>query len=92
MCIRDRNRLLTSGNGKSNGSSKSNDNGMLTKVKALIAKTGITTEDLKNLTLSTLLLKIQDQVTEEEDLSLIDYLKRMVKDLGIGQKPAKDIL
>lgn len=80
-------RLLSSGsNGNGNGT------GMLAKVKALIAKTGITNEDLKNLTLTTLLLKIQDQVTEEKDLSLIDQLMKTINDLGIGQKPAEDVL
>ena len=82
-----KNRLLSSGN-KVNG----DGNGMVSKVKALISKTGVTTEDLKNLTLSSLLLKIQNQVTEEEDLSLLDYLMNMVKDLDIGQQQAKDIL
>lgn len=80
-----KNRLLSSGN-------KVNGDGMVSKVKALISKIGITNEDLKNLTISTLLLKIQDQVTEEKDLSLINQLMMIIKDLGIGQKPAEDVL
>ena len=83
-----KNRLLSSSSISSNG----NSDGVLSKIKALITKTGITTEDLKNLTLSTLLLKIQDQVTEKEDLSLLDQLMKMTQDLGIGQKPAEEIL
>ncbi|MFT4667954.1 MAG: flotillin [Polaribacter sp.] len=83
-----KNRLLSSSSISSNG----NSDGILSKIKALITKTGITTEDLKNLTLSTLLLKIQDQVTEKEDLSLLDQLMKMTQDLGIGQKPAEEIL
>lgn len=78
-----KNRLL-SGNGSSDG--------LLSKVKALIAKTGINAEDLKTMTLTALLLKIQDQVTKKEDLSLVDQLMKMINDLNIGQKRAKDIL
>ena len=80
-----KNSLLTSG---SNG----NTNGLLSKVKSLMVKSGITTEDIKNLTLTTLLLKIQNNITEEEDLNLVDQLKKMVKDMDIGQQLAKSIL
>lgn len=79
-----KNSLLSNGNG--------NANGLLSKVKSLMVKSGITTEDIKNLTLTTLLLKIQNNITDEEDLNLLDQLKKMVKDLDIGQQLAKSIL
>ncbi len=74
--------LLNNGNG----------GGLFTKIKSLMGKTGITTDDIKNLTLAALLLKIRDNVSDNDDQNTISQLMKSVKDLGIDKQMVDGLL
>ncbi len=47
---------------------------------------GITTEDIKNLSIAALILKMQKQTTNDDDKSLLGNLLNMAKSMGISNK------
>lgn len=74
------------GNGSSNGNS-----GLFSKIKTVINQSGVTSEDVKNLTLAALLLKVYNK-SSDENRGLISDLMSTVKQLGIGEQKAEGIL
>ena len=66
------------GNGSDNG-------GLFSKIKTVIAQSGIASEDVKNLTLAALLLKVYNK-SSDENRGFIGDLMNTVKQLGIGDQ------
>ncbi|MEN0003127.1 MAG: flotillin family protein [Bacteroidota bacterium] len=76
-----KNQLMGNGNG----------HGLFTKIHALIQQAGISSADVKNLTLASLLLKLQGKVGDGEQ-GLIADLQKTVKQLGLADHKADNIL
>ena len=65
--------------------------GIFSKIQDLIGLVGFGSEDIKNLTLATLLLKIQKQIRPDKK-SMVDEVIEYVDRLGIGDQKAKNLL
>jgi hypothetical protein len=78
--------LIGNGNG-TNGIG----NGLLSKILKLMSDSGISTNDVKNLTLSALLLKLQNQA-DDTDKGLVSGLLDQVKQLGISNYAVEGLL
>ena len=61
------------------------------QIKEFVSKFGLTSDDVKNLTVSALMLKLLS-MADKENKGLLTSLSKMVNDLGIGDMPAKKIL
>jgi len=73
-------------NGGSNG-----NGGLLSRIRNLIQQMGLTADDIKDLTISALLLRLSERANDNQ-LSTIDNLKAMVKSLGIGDQQVEEVL
>jgi len=71
---------------------KGGDGDMLGNIKALIAKVGLSTDDIKNLSISSVLLNLQDEVTDDKDRSTLTKVKNAAAQLGLGDTLIKDLL
>ncbi len=69
-------QLLNSENGET----------IIDKIKGLISASDIKSEDMKNLTISALLLKLMGQVSNDEDKNLISELMTLAAKTGFGDK------
>ena len=69
-----------------------NGDGLFSKIKNLIGKSGLDSNDIKNLTLSALLLKIRDNVSDDNDKDMIGKLMKSVKDLGIDKQLVEGLI
>jgi hypothetical protein len=58
---------------------------LLDRVKEFAAKYNITTNDIKNLTISSLILKMQQKSTDD-DRPLLSNLANLASSLGLGNK------
>jgi phosphoribosylaminoimidazole (AIR) synthetase len=74
------------GNGSANG-----NGGMFSIVRNLIDQTGMKSEDVKNLTLASLLFELRSKVTGD-DKSLVSEIMDTVSQLGMGDEKASKIL
>ncbi len=74
-----------------NGNNENGDGGLLSRLRNLIRQMGLSAEDIKNLSISALLLRLSERANEKQ-LSTIDNLKAMVKSLGIGDQQVQEIL
>lgn len=72
------------GTGEGNGD-------LMQRIKGFIAKTGMTSDDVRNLTMSNLLVQLSNKANEE-DKGMIATLMNTVKAAGIGGKNAGDLL
>jgi len=72
--------------GNGNGSSLLLDN-----IRQLIQSSGIQSDDVKNLTLASLLLKLHDTVPNDEEKSSVLGLMDIVGKLGLGTKNVKEL-
>lgn len=79
-----KNGLLGDGLSSENG-------GLVSKIRGLIAQAGMTSEDVKNLTLAALLLKLRNRAGSENK-SLVGELIDTVSQLGLGEENASTIL
>ena len=70
--------MLGNGNGHENG-------GLLSKIKEAIAQSGVTSEDVKNLTLAALLLKVYNN-SNDENRGMVANLMNTVQELGMGNQ------
>lgn len=61
------------------------------KIKEFVSKFGLSSDDVKNLTVSALMLKLLS-LSDEDSKGLLQSINKMVKDLGIGDMPAKKFL
>lgn len=74
------------------GTGEDDGNGnLMERVKGFISKTGMTSEDVRNLTMSNLLVQLS-QKASDEDKGMISTLMNTVKAIGIGGKNAGDLL
>ncbi len=74
-----------------NGGSSNGNGGLLSRIRNMIDQTGLSTDDIKNLTISALLLKMSERANDSQ-LSAIDNLKAMVKSLGIGDQQVHEVI
>jgi uncharacterized membrane protein YqiK len=72
------------GDGESSGD-------LMERIKGFISKTGMTSDDVRNLTMSNLLMQLSNKANDE-DKSVISTLMNTVKAIGIGGKNAGDLL
>jgi uncharacterized membrane protein YqiK len=63
----------------------------LEQIKKFVGRFGMSSEDVKNLTISALVTKMLAKADGEDRGMLSDILKA-VKQMGIGNKPAKDVI
>lgn len=70
-----KNALLGSGEGD-----------LLERIREYAVKTGITTEDIKNLTISALILKMQLASKSDEDKTFLGNLMKMAKSMGVSNQ------
>jgi len=59
---------------------------LLDRIRYFAEKTGISTEDIKNLSIAGLILKMQSQTKDKEDKSFLSNLLSMAKSLGISNQ------
>ena len=59
---------------------------LMERIRYYAEKTGITTADIKNLSIASLILKMQGQVTDNEDKGFLSNLMSMAKSMGISNK------
>ena len=62
------------------------------RIHSFIKQFGLKTEDIKNLSLSALLLKMGDMAKDDNSKSIIDKLKETVKHAGIGDSEVASFL
>ncbi len=72
------------GDGENNGN-------LMERIKGFVSKTGMTSDDVRNLTMSNLLMQLS-QKANDADKSMISTLMNTVKAIGIGGKNAGDLL
>jgi uncharacterized membrane protein YqiK len=64
----------------------------LGRVRDLIERLGFTSEDLKNLSISALMVKMMGMTEASELKGALDNVLTMVKEKGLGEKPASALL
>lgn len=62
---------------------------LLERIRYYAKMTGISTEDVKNLSIAALILKMQGQVTSDEDKGFLSNLLSMAKSMGLSNKKLK---
>jgi len=65
--------------------------GLFAKIRHMVQAGNISAEDLKNLSLTALLLKLQSKASKE-DRSMIEQLMNSVNQLGIGDHTAGELI
>ena len=65
--------------------------GLFSQIRTLIGQSGLSSEDLKNLTLSALLLKLRTEVGGDQH-SLVEQLMGSVERLGLSDHLAKNLM
>ena len=70
------------GNGESEGD-------LLERIRYFANRTGISTDDIKNLSIAALILKMQSQCDDDEDKGFLNNLLSMAKSMGILNKKLK---
>ncbi|MEM9990909.1 MAG: flotillin family protein, partial [Bacteroidota bacterium] len=66
--------------------------GVLSQVRKLLTRSNLQTEDIKNLTMSALLLKLRDNVSSSSERDSASNLLGTVTDMGIGKQLAEVLL
>ena len=59
---------------------------LLEKIKEFATKYGISSEDIKNLTIANLLLDLKSKTTDSNEATLFDNLSNLAKGLGLSDK------
>ena len=67
------------GDGENNGE-------LLNRIRYFIDKMNVSSEDIKNLTVSGLIIKMLNQANDDEDRGLLNNLLSMVRNMGISDK------
>ncbi|MDA7501740.1 hypothetical protein N8482_00535 [Chitinophagales bacterium] len=65
---------------------------IIENIKALIAKVGLSSNDIKNLSLSSFILNLQDEVQGKDELGLLGKIRTAAGKLGLENQLLKDIL
>jgi len=68
------------------------EGGLLTQLGQLIRRSGLSTEELKDLTLTAILLRLSEQSGSVEEKSLVKRLMGKVQELGLGELNAGQLL
>lgn len=63
-----------------------NEGDLLERIRYYANRTGISTDDIKNLSIAGLILKMQSQVDSDEDKGFLSNLLGMAKSMGISNK------
>ncbi|NDV78231.1 flotillin family protein [Dysgonomonas sp. 511] len=63
-----------------------NEGDLLDRIRYFAEKSGISTDDIKNLSIAGLILKMQSQTSDKEDKSFLSNLMGMAKAMGISNK------
>ncbi len=66
--------------------------GLLSNIKQMMVRAGVSTEDVKNLSLTALLLKLRDKASGEGDRDLLSSMMKTVTELGVGEQTVKALL
>ena len=66
-----------------------NEGDLLERIRYYANRTGITTEDVKNLTIASLILKMQNQCDSDDDKGFLGNLLNMAKSIGISGNKLK---
>lgn len=74
-----------------NGASNGNGGGLFSQIQQLINRLGLSRKDLQNITIATLLLKLQDQSSGKER-DAIQTLAKRIDELGLGDNSVGDLL
>lgn len=74
------------GNGNGNGG------GLLTNIAGLLSKSGLKFSDVKDLTLTALLIKLHDSANGKDEKSFLNNLMEKVDSMGIGELKVKGLL
>ncbi|WP_163213660.1 flotillin family protein [Bacteroides sp. 519] len=64
----------------------SSEGDLLNRIREFAVKSGITTEDIKNLTISALILKMQLASKSDEDKTFLGNLMKMAKSMGVSNQ------
>ena len=62
------------------------DGDLFERIRQYANRLGVSTADIKNLSIASLILKMQNQATADEDKSLLDNLLSMAKSMGLSNK------
>jgi uncharacterized membrane protein YqiK len=73
-------------------SASGNGDGLLSQLGSLIRRSGLTMDDIKDLTLTALLLRLGEQSGNVEEKSLLKRLTAKVEELGLGTLSAGQLL
>ncbi len=73
------------------GGGESSDQNLIHRIRALIARSGVDSEMIKNLSIATTLLKLQNIMKDEDKETIIGLLDG-VRSLGIGERSTDSIL
>lgn len=63
-----------------------NEGDLLDRIRYFAEKTGISTDDIKNLSIAGLILKMQSQTSDKEDKNFLSNLLGMAKAMGVSNK------
>ena len=74
------------GNGNGNGG------GLLTQVARLISKSGLNLSDVKDMTMTALLVKLHDSASGKDEKGFLNNLMEKVGEMGIGELKVKGLL
>ncbi|MDR0742782.1 MAG: hypothetical protein LBF05_00270 [Tannerella sp.] len=66
-----------------------NEGDLLERIRHYATRTGISTEDVKNLTIASLLLKMQKRCDNDGDKGFLSNLLNMAKSMGLSDKKLK---
>ena len=66
-----------------------NEGDLFERIRYYANRTGISTDDVKNLTIASLILKMQSQVDSEDDKGFLSNLLNMAKSMGLSNKKLK---
>ena len=66
-----------------------NEGDLLERIRYYANRTGISTEDIKNLTIASLILKMQSQSDSDDDKGFLANLLNMAKSMGLSNKKLK---
>jgi uncharacterized membrane protein YqiK len=66
-----------------------NETDLLERIRQCAKKVGISTEDVKNLTIASLVLKMQTKCDNDEDKGFLGNLLNMAKSMGLADKKLK---
>ncbi len=68
------------------GDGSEGEGDLMDRIRYFAEKSGITTDDIKNLSIASLILKMQSQTQDKEDKGFLSNLMSMAKAMGVSNK------